>query len=209
MAVLYANLFVIAVGTFSLRRTHQELGLSGKRSFLTALLVWVAYITHTAVSLWASWATVWPLQLDRTLARGVGGALVIAGLAILVAGMVEFGSLARMSGRCPDRLVRDGVYRWSRNPQNVGWGLALLGIAIYGRSAGALLLAVEFWAAFRLYIPREEQFLKGVYGEGWDQYRDATPRFLGVPRDFIYTPLSLNLPEPEPEASTSDSAQAQ
>ena len=43
--------------------------------------------------------------------------------------------------------------------------MALLEIAIYGRSGAALLLAAEFWAVFRLYMHSEEQFFKGIYGE--------------------------------------------
>ena len=204
MAVLYANLVVIAMGAFCLWRAHRELSRSGKRSFFTALLVWIVYVTHTAIAAWASWASVWPLQLDPTPARTVGAALVIAGLCTLAAGMIEFRSLARMSGRRPDHLVRTGIYRWTRNPQNVGWGLALLGVAIYGRSAAALLLAVEFWIVFRLYIPVEERFLDSVYGEHWHDYSEATPRFLGLPRDL--EPLSLDLSEQESEPSTSDPA---
>ena len=94
---------------------------------------------------------------------------------------MEFRSLARISGRRRDRLVRTGVYRWTRNPQNVGWGLLLLGVAIYGQSAAGLLLAVEFWIAFRLYVPWEEQFLERTYREDWQRYRETTPRFFGLP----------------------------
>jgi protein-S-isoprenylcysteine O-methyltransferase Ste14 len=74
------------------------------------------------------------------------------------------------------------VYRWSRNPQNVGWGVALVGIALCGGSGAALLLTSVFWIAFRAYIPIEESLLERVYGDEWRRYREIAPRFFGRPR---------------------------
>lgn len=67
---------------------------------------------------------------------------------MITAGIVEFRSLQRVSGRRMDQLITTGIFRWSRNPQNVGWALALFGLAIAGRSGAALLLAALFWIMF-------------------------------------------------------------
>ncbi len=77
--------------------------------------------------------------------------------------------------------MTDGVYRYSRNPQNVGWGLVLLGVSLAGRSGAALLLTAVFFVVFRSYIPVEERHLERTFGEEYRRYRDATPRFLGLP----------------------------
>lgn len=79
------------------------------------------------------------------------------------------------------QLVKTGPYRYSRNPQVVGWGLALLGTAIAGRSAKALVLVGFFFLIHRLYFSMEERHLERTFGEEYRRYRNAAPRFLGLP----------------------------
>nr|MDO8076596.1 methyltransferase [Candidatus Freyarchaeota archaeon] len=57
------------------------------------------------------------------------------GAIIMLAGMIEFRSLRRISGVESRGLLTTGVYRWSRNPQYVGWYLILLGVSLIGASA--------------------------------------------------------------------------
>lgn len=87
-----------------------------------------------------------------------------------------------MSALETGQLVKTGPYRYSRNPQIVGWGLALLGGAIAGRSAKALMLVGFFVVVHRLHTPTEERHLERTFGEEYRRYRDAAPRFLGLPR---------------------------
>lgn len=86
-----------------------------------------------------------------------------------------------MSGLETNVLITVGVDRYSRNPQNAGWGLALLGVALLGNSGLALLLAAMFWLMFRIYIPLEEKYLEQVFGAAYREYCAKTPRFLGWP----------------------------
>jgi protein-S-isoprenylcysteine O-methyltransferase Ste14 len=76
---------------------------------------------------------------------GVGGSLFVARI-------ISFRSYRRISGVDTSILVTTGAYRWSRNPQNVGWALFLVGIALIGRSALALLMAAVFWGTFHAYV---------------------------------------------------------
>ena len=132
---------------------------------------------------WAAVTRAWPIPLSEVSAHRIGGVLMVSGVALVFAAVWEFRSLARMSGRRTDRLVTSGPYRYSRNPQSVGWFLGLLGVAIYGRSSTALLFSVLLAAAFRAYLPVEERHLERVYGSEWRRYRQQTPRFAGLRRD--------------------------
>ena len=76
-----------------------------------------------------------------------------------------------------------GPYRYSRNPQVVGWGLTLLGAALIGRSFEALLLVVAFLLVHRLHLATEERYLERTFGEEYRRYRAKAPRFLGLPKD--------------------------
>ena len=147
----------------------------------TVAAVWVVYLLHGALTIGAAWRSVWPLPLDAVTAVTAGSALVAGGLALALAGSVEFGSVRRMSGMIENKVVCSGVYRWSRNPQNVGWELAFLGTALLGRSGFALLLAALFWAMFLAYLPAEEKHLERVFGDEYRAYRSRTARFLGRP----------------------------
>ena len=67
-----------------------------------------------------------------------------------------------------------GIYRWSRNPQNVGWMMFLLGTSILGRSGLALLLAGLFWVGFVEYVPKEERQLAAQFGGQYLDYLEWT-----------------------------------
>ena len=167
------------------RQTNGALGPAAAR------MIWFVYLIYTALAACVAWARIWPLPLDGDLALASGGVILLAGFSIVMAGMAEFGSVRKMSGReCPG-LIRTGIYRFTRNPQNVGWGISLLGIALMGRSGLALLFSAIFFIAFRLYAPIEERYLEGLFGEEWRSYEQSVPRFI----------LPKRTPRPEPARS--------
>ena len=164
---------------FQVARDRRQFGTVGA---VGAWLIWSVYLSFTALATCIAWAGVWPLPLEPWAAWSLGGAALLGGLALLAGGAWEFGSLGRMSGRANGRLIQSGIYRWTRNPQNLGWGSALVGVALLGGSGAALGLAAFFAIAFYLYCPVEERFLSGVYGEEWERYKASTHRFFGLPK---------------------------
>jgi protein-S-isoprenylcysteine O-methyltransferase Ste14 len=150
----------------------------------TTVLVWVAYLFHACVVLWAASLSAWIVELPKWLTIPAGTILVFLGVAIITIAILNFRTFKRMSGLQTDRLITDGIYAWSRNPQNLGWGLALFGIALIGRSGFALLLSALFGIAIHIYIAAmEEPYLERIYGEAYRQYRVKTARYLGLPVD--------------------------
>jgi len=81
----------------------------------------------------------------------------IIGLIIMLAGMLEFRSLRKMSGLETSKLITTGIYRYSRSPQYTSWFLALLGISIMGRSGLALLLTIILIVGIHLYNVKLEE----------------------------------------------------
>jgi len=144
--------------------------------------VWVLYVSHLVVTAAAAATSRWPLPLHHTIAVIGSIALIGVGGFLLLAGIISFRSFRRMSGMDTNTLVTTGAYRWSRNPQNVGWALVLVGIALIGRSALALLMAGVFWATFRAYVAAEEAFLQRIFGAEYRDYQAWSHRYFGAPR---------------------------
>jgi protein-S-isoprenylcysteine O-methyltransferase Ste14 len=175
-------LALVAVSIYCLRAAHHEYETAGRLSSTTVAAAWVLHILHAALTGYAAWHAMWAIPIDGTLAFAVGVALIAQGLGLAFAGAIGFGSLDRMLGRVDDRLICTGAYRYSRNPQSVGWTAALLGLSILGRSAAAVGLVALFWIVFRVYVALEERHLERLHGEAYRRYKGVTPRYLGRTR---------------------------
>ena len=174
--------FVCVLGAWCILRVRREYLRQDRLSPASVIGVWVLYVSHFAVTAVAAATSRWPLPLNDTIAVAAGVAFLGAGSFLFIAGLVSFRSFRRMSGMDTSALVTSGAYRWSRNPQNVGWALFLVGIALVGRSGLGLLLAAAFWVSFRAYVPAEERFLERIFGAEYRDYLARSHRYLGLPR---------------------------
>ncbi|USH00148.1 isoprenylcysteine carboxylmethyltransferase family protein [Thermococcus argininiproducens] len=148
-----------------------------------AVAIWAGDTIHFFLVLWASLKELWLMPINKTVALAGGITMAVLGVAIMLLGMLEFRSFKKMSGMESSRLITSGIYRYSRNPQYVGWFLALLGISIAGRSLLALLLTIALIIGIHLYnVKLEEPYLERVFGEEYLKYKKSTPRYFGFPR---------------------------
>ncbi len=181
--VLYAScLVVVLCGVYVILRVRREFESDDALSPFTVTGVWALYTAHAGLTVWAAVRSEWEIFPGPPLSTIAGAGLLVVGAVLLFGGIATLASFRRMSGMQTDELVSRGPYRLSRNPQNVGGGLMLLGVALLGQSGLALALAAFFWVLFRTYVPSEERYLERMLGEPYRRYRDRTPRFLGVPR---------------------------
>lgn len=163
-----------------IRRTYQKKGTFTDRLLNLWYTMWAFH--HIPVVL-ASWFAVGLIPVNRTVAVAGGLIIFIAGLVLLPMGMIEFRSLRRSTGQDVSRLITTGIYRWSRNPQFIGWFLMLAGISVAGRSGFALFLTFVFAAVIHWYTVRlAEPYLENLYGEAYRRYKADTPRYIGIPK---------------------------
>ena len=174
--------FVIVFGAWCISRVRAEYRQEPRLSNLTVVSVWMLYSVHFVVTAVAATTSYWPFPLGGVVRLAACTLLISAGAVLFVGGIVSFHSFRRMSGMNASKLVTTGIYRWSRNPQNVGWTLFLLGVAVAGRSGLGLLMAGFFWATFLWYVPAEEEFLERIFGQEYLAYKGWSHRHFGPPR---------------------------
>jgi protein-S-isoprenylcysteine O-methyltransferase Ste14 len=78
-----------------------------------------------------------------------------------------------------DKLTTAGPYRWSRNPQYVGWLLFLLGFSLTDWSPWCLAVLVVVGISLHLLILIEEEHLRRVFGDPYKEYCRRVSRYLG------------------------------
>lgn len=157
-------------------------------SIQTVAAVWAFYAVHFSLVVLAAVESTWHFSLPTPVAVGCGIVLAAAGGAIYLSAAYAFRSVKRMSGLDSTRLVTEGIYRWSRNPQLVGWTLVLVGLGLVRGSAMVLLLTFVAWLSYRLCLPLEEELLRHLFGEAYELYRQRTHRYLGPPGRAVEKP---------------------
>lgn len=113
---------------------------------------------------WFRWAVGVPLWI-------IGGGLVLwatRGLGL----SPTFGSA--------EGLIQRGPYRFSRNPQYVGYSISLIGWAMVTSSASTFMAAAMGIVAFALAPFSEEPWLLKQYGPAYEAYMRTVPRFMGM-----------------------------
>jgi protein-S-isoprenylcysteine O-methyltransferase Ste14 len=148
----------------------------GSALFLLAAPGIVAGVIPWAITEW---------QTEDSLfwgSRAIGGVLIAAGAAFLLHAFARFviEGLGTPAPIAPTRrLVVGGAYRYVRNPMYLAVGGLIIGQALLLGRVDLFLYALAFAAAVlgfvRLY---EEPTLERQFGDEYDAYRRAVPRWL-------------------------------
>jgi protein-S-isoprenylcysteine O-methyltransferase Ste14 len=83
-------------------------------------------------------------------------------------------------GEEPPKLVRQGLYRFSRNPMYVGVLLAVFGQALVFACIRAVFYGALLWLSFHIVVVfLEEPHLRKERGASYEEYCRGVPRWLG------------------------------
>jgi protein-S-isoprenylcysteine O-methyltransferase Ste14 len=114
--------------------------------------------------------------------RALGGAMIVAGLAVLLSAFVRFvldgvGTPAPVAPT--QHLVVGGAYRYVRNPMYLAVAALIVGQALLLGQPALLLYALLFVAAVTGFVwSYEEPALTRQFGEQYEDYRRHVPRWL-------------------------------
>ncbi len=108
----------------------------------------------------------------------IGLFMSIVGLAICLAGIIQFRSIPKMMCQDVGELTLSGIYRWSRNPQYVGWFLFLFGFALTDWSLWCLAALVVVAVSLHFLVLVEEEHLRRIFGEPYTHFCQRIPRYV-------------------------------
>ncbi len=153
-----------------------------KLSPLSTLLEIVVFAIH-ANSIYILLPIEWP-----TLPRLPDNKILIILLAIIFVGgiLILFYSWSNLGtkpslGLDKNKLIKKGVYSYSRNPQLLGYGLVLLAFVILYFSWLILFWLLQYILISYFMIKTEEEFLRQKYKE---KYTDYCLRVLSIARNI-------------------------
>jgi protein-S-isoprenylcysteine O-methyltransferase Ste14 len=178
---------LIAIGVFTglaifvVRWAARDLEATGTLSPKSLVASWLLYVLHADTVASAALGGVLMVEVSRPAALAAGAVCIVIGFIVFVAGTLALARHGDFAGVRTQRLVTVGPYAVSRHPQNLGWGILLLGVAIAGRSLGALALVVLFGVFAERYVRLEEHQLKQDFGVAYDEYRARTPAVVSLP----------------------------
>lgn len=76
-------------------------------------------------------------------------------------------------------LVKDGLYKYSRNPMYLGGVFILIGLAISTCNICALLAPLLFFIIMNyMFIPFEEKKMNSTFGEDYTKYKNIVRRWI-------------------------------
>lgn len=153
----------------------------GRGATVPAIAVWLLYFFHADTVAAAAYADVGRLPFPEAPFLVLGLATAAGGWLLFLIATRQLVRDGRFVGLTPSRLVTAGAFRLSRHPQNTGWAITLLGVAIASRSVIALAFVGVFGVFSARLASSEEAELERRHGAAYIAYRDRTPVLLGAP----------------------------
>ena len=132
---------ILASSSLSLWQVYKD-----KLPRQTVIILWGSYILPSVFTAFAAFHSFWPIPVGKTISIIGGGLLCFIGGAVCLAGIISFNSLKQSNGMETFHVVVTGIYQWTRNPQNLGWGMILLGIGLIGKSGLAIVAQSYFFS---------------------------------------------------------------
>ena len=120
----------------------------------------------------------------QSLGHGHWSRFLFGGLAILVGSGIDFWGTrtltAQQSLGDKGKIITEGPYRYTRNPQYVGFILLFAGIVLVTYSFMALVTGAFVIFLFFIIPFSEEPWLRQQYGKPYEEYCKIVPRFIGL-----------------------------
>jgi protein-S-isoprenylcysteine O-methyltransferase Ste14 len=167
LAIIFVAFRVFVRGDY--RRKGRLTPFSIAMEYVT-ILTWVAFSNAYLVSDWPAVHVGLQLQL-------IGGIFMGAGLLIFLFSLIWLG-IGPSHGQKREALMQSGPYKYSRNPQAVGFLWAMLGFLLVWPSWHMVLSVILVTVLAHVMILTEEEYLTGRFGDSYKAYCARVPRYV-------------------------------
>lgn len=113
------------------------------------------------------------------------GVFMTVGIVLLLIGIptLILSVHAAMIAYNRDRLATDGIFGIVRNPIYAAWIVVVIpGLVMFSQSWLMLLTPFVAYAAFKMLIRREDQYLAERFGQEYETYRSQVNEIIPCPR---------------------------
>lgn len=147
-------------------------------------LLFLILVPGTVLGLIPGWllARGWAHTASFGIWRLLGVPISVGGLTLMLWCFLDFVRRGRGTPAPvdpPRQLVREGPYRWVRNPMYVAGVVIVLGEALLWEAPWLLLYLAGFWSIAHVFVVAyEERALAGRFGEEYRRYQQAVPRWI-------------------------------
>ena len=130
-----------------------------------------------------TWLVADVLSFSSTVFTTLGWVVFFAGIAVEVWAVKHFRdartTINPLKVRDTSSLVTDGPFQYSRNPMYVGQAMLMLAATLgFGTLLGFAFMGLFVLYIDRAQIAREEQAMKEIFGEDFDDYAGRVRRWL-------------------------------
>lgn len=156
-------------------------GVTDKSDFLLMPVVALFFYTVLSCALGMPFPAALKSPLfESSIVSWLGITLCIASLVWFAVTLKAFGNSFRIGidEAAPDKLVTSGVFGVSRNPIYLAFISFIFGMFLVYPNIANLLVLVLFVAVIHRQVLREENFLRGHYGEEYEAYCRRVRRYL-------------------------------
>ena len=143
-------------------------------TFWVGWSAWTLYVVGLVGVAYLDW---WHWYEPPVVVQLVSVLVFVAGTALSIWAMWTLGFWE--SSGLEGHLQTEGPYRFSRNPQYVGFIAMLASGGLLAGSIQTVILAIGGIVRFLLAPHAEEPWLREQYGDAYEEYLRSVPRFLG------------------------------
>jgi protein-S-isoprenylcysteine O-methyltransferase Ste14 len=141
-----------------------------------AIAVWFVYLIHADTVVSAAYVSTGKIDaIPKSAALVVGIVIGICGFGLFAWATRTLVNHGGFEGMRATRLVTTGPYARMRQPQNTGWAIMLLAVAVAGRSVISLALVAVFCVFVWLLERVEDRGLRTSFGLDYELWRETTP----------------------------------
>lgn len=145
-------------------------------SYSLEVLIFALHANFMYLFLPVKWPNIPPMP-ENTILRIISMIFIIIGFLIVAISMSGLG-YGRTMGQDKKSLNTNGLYKYSRNPQLIGYGMILIAFVLLYLSWFSIGWFIIYLVISYFMIKTEEEFLTNNYGEEYQKYCNDIPRLI-------------------------------